>query len=190
MINIRTHEDFFNVIRNNVLTGELLEQLTKRLPGWPGFRDVFTVSALKGRGVADLRGYLFDFAEEAPWQFHPDLKTDLDPRDLVTKVVKSKLLEVLPKEAPYLLQPEIASWKIENGVLRLNITINSSKPRLTGLLLYHGASNLKTVSQLTEHDLQNFFGREVFVLLSVNTTHAPVSTNKMKNLISDQPVPF
>lgn len=95
---------------------------------------------------------------------------------------------MLPGEVPYRIVPEIASWKVDNGVLRLNIQLTSSKPRVTSLLLYHKASNLSLIAKLCEHDLQNFFGREVFVLISVNVTHSPKPLPTYKETSKDQHV--
>lgn len=173
VIRIRSYSDFLGVLKNNLLTDSLVTQLTNGLVGWPGFKEVFAVSALEGLGVEDLRKYLCQLAYKAPWDFHPDLKTDVDPRQLVLRVVKSKLLEILPSDVPYAIEPVISSWLVKDGVLRLNVQINSNKPRTTRMLLYHKAANLSSIAKLAEYDLQNFFGREVFVMLSVNVTHKP-----------------
>ncbi len=191
VIKIRSYDDFKRVLENNEITDELVTQLTNGLVGWPGFKEVFTVSALEGKGVDDLRDYLVESAVEGPWEFHQDLKTDLDPRLLVLRVIKSKLLEVLPKEAPYLLHPQIASWNVEDGILRLNIQIESPKPRLTALMLSgKNTTTLREIARLAEHDLQNFFGTEVFILLSVIATHKPEFRKNKKakelDMIRDQ----
>jgi hypothetical protein len=42
--------------------------------------------------------------------------TDVDPREVVVRIIKGKLLDYLPKALPYSLHPEIEAWEV--GVLR------------------------------------------------------------------------
>ena len=42
------------------------------------------------------------------------------------EVVKSKFLEVLSGALPYKIKPEIASWVVENEVVRINIQVNNA----------------------------------------------------------------
>ena len=44
----------------------------------------------------------------------------------VIEVVKSKFLEVLSGALPYKIKPEIASWIVENEVVRINIQVNNA----------------------------------------------------------------
>jgi GTPase Era involved in 16S rRNA processing len=80
---VSSYEDFVRILKTELLTDSLVSHLTNSLAGWPGFKEVFAVSALEGNGVDDLRDYIIHSAQEAPWDFHPDLKTDLNPKDLV-----------------------------------------------------------------------------------------------------------
>ena len=81
------------------------------------------------------------------------------------------MLNVLPNDVPYKIQPVIETWSADNGILRLLISITSNVPRVTSLLLSNHAMNLKQVAKLAEHDLQNLFQCEVFVWMHVNVTH-------------------
>lgn len=93
--------------------------------GWPGFTDVFTISALNGDGVDDLREYLLESAKTGkntvesgskysaekpllgPWIFPPNVRTDEDPRKIVVDTVKSKILDHLDGYLAYRLEPQI-----------------------------------------------------------------------------------
>ena len=54
-----------------------MHELTAGLVGWPGFKDVFTISALNGDGVSDLRQYLLASAKEGEWRFAESVRFDL-----------------------------------------------------------------------------------------------------------------
>ena len=120
---IKDYPDILRIARTCTLTEDRCRGLTAGLLGWPGFRDVFSVSALTGEGVDQLRWLgcchlcstleiLFLFAREhlvaaampGQWGFDPILKTDSDPQTVMLGVVRSRLLANLPKNIPYKLE--------------------------------------------------------------------------------------
>jgi len=173
---VRSYDDILRLLREEVSgynLDELIHNLCLGLPGWPGFRDVFTISALNGEGVDDLKDYMSFHAKPGSWKYHENLQTDEDPRALVLAICKSKFLDVYDRSLPYQVKPEIQTWQVENGVLRLFIMVHSDKPYETNQLLrnQNPRSSLFAVNQLLEQDLQNLFKCEVFVTIQVNVKH-------------------
>ncbi len=123
------------------------------------------------QGIDVLKKYVLASAKSAPWTFSDQVKTCEDPRDFVLATVKAKLLEVLPGDIPYTLKPRIDSWLVEEGLLRVGITVDSHHMRISSALLGKGAVNVKKVASLSETDLQNFFQCTVFVTIFVETLH-------------------
>ena len=101
---INDYPDILRIARAGSITEERCRGLTAGLVGWPGFRDVFTVSALNGEGVDQLREHLVAAARPGQWSFDPSLKTDSDPQTVMLGVVRSRLLANLPSNIPYNLQ--------------------------------------------------------------------------------------
>ena len=91
----------------------------------------------------------------------------------MVNVLKSKFLDVLAFDVPYKIEPVIETWSVENGILKLLMSVTSKKPRTTDLLLSCKASNLQRVARLAERDLQNLFHCEVFLVITVNIAHGP-----------------
>ena len=92
-------------------------------------------------------------------------------------------MDVLAHDVPYKIEPVIETWSVENGIFKLLASVTSTAPRTTNLLLDDKASHLQKVAKLAEQDLQNLFHCEVFILISVNVTHAP------KTALFAQPLP-
>ena len=144
-----------------------VSQLTSDLIGWPGFRDVFTISALKGDGVNDLRNYLMASAIPGFWPYPKEMRFDSDPRDIVINIIKSKFLEHLPHSVPYGLQPVISMWEMDANWDRLNIlvTVDAKNKNIYKVMVKkHTIANM---TRDTQEALRNFFSHEVYFKLSV-----------------------
>ncbi len=82
--------------RRPVMSDAELEECLSGVVGWPGFGDVFTVSATEGGGVDELRDYLVGAARERRWDYSGDIRTPEDPRKIVLGTVRAKLMEATP----------------------------------------------------------------------------------------------
>jgi len=180
-----SHEEFTNAAEAytnpaeiyKIATEEKLSEirvasLTKGLLGWPGFKDVFTISALNGEGVDDLREYLLDSAQSGPWIFSPDLLSSEDPRKIAVDTVKSKLLDYLEGYQAYPMQPKIEAWDIDPDwkSLRIIISVASPNARTTRYLLRGGKNCIMSkLGKDAEKSLRNFFSTELH--LTVNLTY-------------------
>jgi len=191
----RSHEEDAEVTeRSDVLeraaAGGLTEgevaSLTAGLLGWPGFTDVFTISALQGDGVEELREYLLQEARPANWQFAPQLQFDGDPRELVVNLIKSKFLDNLPKSIPYELEPEIQIWEWNEEWKSLNIvaTVKAKNKWQFRMLLGQGANTIKRISEQTQEALSSLFSHEVHFKLTV----IPTFTEKVVDEVAKQTI--
>lgn len=180
VVKIESYTDFLNILKSKELNESLVSRLTNGLCGWPNFDEVFAVSALEARGIEELKSYIFAQAKEGHWLYHPQIRSNLSPPDLVIEVVKSKFLEVLSGALPYKIKPEIASWVVENEVVRINIQVQTKQP---DILLQNRGYDLRLVGKLAEKDLQDFFGREVFLLISLHSTKKENKKKTGKNVL-------
>ena len=86
VVNIESYADFLNVLKSKELNEKLVTSLTNGLAGWPNFDEVFAVSALEGKGIEELKSYIFAQAKEGHWQYHPQIRSNLSPPDLVREM--------------------------------------------------------------------------------------------------------
>ena len=99
-IRIESYDDFLNILKSEKLHENLVTRLTNGLCGWPKFDEVFAVSALEGRGIQELKSYIFEQAKEGRWEYHPDIRSSLSPPELVSTV--QHFLKMLPFCTNYL----------------------------------------------------------------------------------------
>ena len=172
------------------LTEEDVSALTSGLVGWPGFRDVFSVSALTGEGVADLRQYLLDTAAPGKWRFPANMKFDEDPRDIVVKIIKSKLLEHLPNAVPYGLTPVISIWDVDPSWDKMNIVaeVHAINKNIHKLLIGPKGSTAKKIAQDTQTALMDFFSHEVqFKFIAVPLFEVDDNKSKRQQPVTMKP---
>ena len=62
------------------ITEDEITEMLAGVVGWPGFKDVFTVSAREDEGIDFVREYILNLAKKRPWSFSYKLKSRDDPR--------------------------------------------------------------------------------------------------------------
>ena len=161
--------DVLEIAGREGLSEEKTAGVIAGLLGWPGFRDVFTVSALKGDGVDDLKEYLLGVAEPGPWNYPDNIKFDDDPRNIVINIIKSKFLDHLPGNIPYQLQPEIQMWEVDEdwNSLRILATVEAKNKNNFKVLVGPRGVKIKAMSEEIQDSLIDFFSHEVHFKLSV-----------------------
>jgi len=58
---------------------------------------------------------LISNAVEKEWDFTENVLTDCSPQELALKILKSKMLEFLPHDVPYLLKPVLEFWEEDSS---------------------------------------------------------------------------
>lgn len=161
--------DILEIAGKEGLSEQKTSSLTSGLLGWPGFSDVFTVSALNGDGMDDLKEYLVGVAKPGSWEFPENVKFDDDPRNIVINIIKSKFLDHLPQAIPYQLNPEIQMWEIDENWSSLKIfaTVDAKNKNQFQVLVGPGGKRIKAMSEDIQESLVNFFSHEVHFNLSV-----------------------
>ncbi len=181
--------DFYQKVQNRIgsdWNDEELEEELRGKVGWPGFREVFTVSATQGDGVDSLRDYLRECTVSRPWQYSDRLRTTDDPRHIATRTVKAKLLEVFEGSCPYGVEPQLELWSLDGSVLKLLVMLPTRKRHHTSVLT--NPAELKRVAQMTERDLGALFECDVLVMLNVVPLHATKASPEPVKRSSDMVV--
>lgn len=147
-----------------------LEKMTARwqeiFPGAP----VIPVSALRKFNLDTIiKAILSKLPEGEPF-FPKDQLTDKYERFFAAEIIREKILLNYNKEVPYSVETEIESYKEEEGLIRIRALIHVTRDSQKGIIIGHKGSMLKKVGTEARKDMEDFFGKKVFLELYVKVT--------------------
>lgn len=107
--------------------------------------------------------------EGAPF-FPKDELTDRNERFFVQEIIREKILLFYDKEIPYSVEIEVESFKDESELLSIEAVIYVSRDSQKGILIGHQGKALKKVGSEARLDIEEFFGKKVFLKLYVKVS--------------------
>lgn len=128
---------------------------------------IFPISAKEKFGVDQLFQAIRDALPESPPFFDKDQLTDKPARFFVDEIIREKILLNYDKEIPYSVEVEVEQFKEEDRLIRIGAVIYVERESQKGIIIGHQGSALKKVGAQARHDIEAFFGKQVFLQLFV-----------------------
>jgi GTP-binding protein Era len=125
------------------------------------------VSALEHFNVDFLFSRILHHLPESPPYFPKDALTDKSERFLAGEMIREKILMHYRQEIPYSVEVEIESFKEEDRLIRIHAVIYTEKESQKGILIGSEGKALKIVGREARLDMENFFGKKVYLELRV-----------------------
>ncbi|MFD0859150.1 GTPase Era [Roseovarius aquimarinus] len=142
--------------------------LTKEMNERFAFDETYLISAEKGHGVEDLRGWLAGEMPEGPWLYPEDQIADLPMRMIAAEMTREKLTLRLHQELPYQLTVETENWEErEDGSARIDQLIYVMRDGHKGIVLGRKGETIKQVGAASRAEIEAFLGRRVHLFLQV-----------------------
>lgn len=147
---------------------ERLLALSAEMNGQRDFAATYMISAERGYGVLDLKGWLANEVPEGPWLYPEDQIADLPLRMLAAETTREKLTLRLHQELPYELTVETEGWEDrKDGSVKIDQVIYVARDGHKGIALGPKGETIKAVGKAARTDLKAFLGREVHLFLTV-----------------------
>ena len=147
---------------------EVLLALTQKMNEAFAFTKTFLISAEKGHGVNDLRGWLAEELPEGPWLYPEDQIADLPMRMIAAEITREKLTLRLHQELPYQLTVETENWEErKDGSARIDQVVYVARDGHKGILLGKKGETIKAVGQAARVELEEMLERKVHLFLQI-----------------------
>jgi GTP-binding protein Era len=133
------------------------------LPG----AEIIPVSALKGYNLEKLFDRIISLLPESPPYYPKDEITDKSERFFVSEIVREKILINYRQEVPYSVEVEIVSFKESEEIIRISGIIYVMRDSQKGIIIGKQGLAIKKTGTMARMDLEEFFGKKVFIGLQV-----------------------
>jgi GTP-binding protein Era len=150
-------------LSNQEKIAELVTHFEKELPR----AEIYPISALNDFGVDQLRSRLIELLPENPPFFDKEQITDKTERFIVSEKIREKILENYKKEIPYSVEVIVEEFKEQEDIIRIRSLIIVSRESQKGIIIGHQGKSLKRVGTQARRDLENFFGKKIYLEIFV-----------------------
>lgn len=128
------------------------------------FSAVVPICAKTGEGVDELVEETLKFASEGPQLFPDGMRTDQPDRQMISEIIREKLLWCLEREVPHGTAVEITKFsERENGIIDVDATIFCEKASHKGIIIGRQGAMLKKISTMAREDCERFMGAKVYL---------------------------
>lgn len=134
---------------------------------WP-FPEVYPVSALTGEGVPGLLAGLVTYLDEGPAYFPEGMVTDQPEEQLVSEIVREKLLDRLREELPHSLAVRVEDMELrEDGIIDIAADLIVERKSQKGIVIGKGGVMLRDAGTEAREELEKLLGAKVNLQLRV-----------------------
>jgi len=138
---------------------KIVENWSKVLPK----AEIIPISALKDFNLEYLLKRIIEKLPESPPYFPKDSLTDKTERFFASEIIREKILTNYQKEIPYSVEIEVEEFNDEPKLLSIRAVINVARDTQKGIIIGHQGKALKRVGTEARLDMEEFFGKKVFL---------------------------
>jgi len=131
------------------------------------FADYVPVSAIKGRGLDELRTVILAHLPEGPAYFPEDHITDQPERFLAAELVREKVLAATRQEVPHSVAVVVDRWEETPNLTRIYATIRVERPGQKTIVIGAKGATLKKIGTLARQEMERLFGVRIYLDLHV-----------------------
>jgi GTPase len=127
------------------------------------FAAYVPVSALKSKGLDELKREIVARLPEGPPIFPEDYLTDQPERFLAAEILREKILHFAEQEVPHAVAVGIESWEDDGKLVRIAATIYVERPGQKAIVIGAQGASLKKIGTAARLQLEHILGRKVFL---------------------------
>jgi GTPase len=146
------------------------ESVNQKINAWSDIlpdAEIIPVSALEKFNLDKIIDRILSLLPESPPYFPKDELTDKSERFFTSEIIREKILMNYQKEIPYCVEVEILSFKESEGLIKISANIYVSRESQKGIIIGRQGQALKKTGTMARKDLEDFFGKKVFLEIQV-----------------------
>lgn len=151
----------------DIVPKEKLLGIIAKYSGLCSFDEVIPISAQKKDGVKLLVDTIRKFLPYGPKYYPDDQVTDQPERQIVSEMIREKILRFLLQEVPHGTAVEITAMKNEKDICKINATIYVEKPGHKMILIGKGGEMIKKIGTSARIEIEKFLDKKVHLELWV-----------------------
>lgn len=134
-----------------------------------GFREILTVSAMKGQGIEELERKLQNYLTDGPQYYPSDMVTDQPERLICAEMIREKALELLKDEVPHGIGVGMDKMELRegSGLMDCYATLYCERDSHKAIIIGKGGSMLKRIGIEARKDMEWLLGCRVNLQLWV-----------------------
>lgn len=148
-------------------TQDILEKLVVRWKEIFPSATVIPLSAKEKFNLDTVFGKIMELLPESPPYYPKDSLTDKSERFFASEIIREKIFLNYQKEVPYSTEIEIEEFTESDKLLRIRAVIHVARDTQKGIIIGSRGSALKRTGTAARMDMEEFFGKKVFLELYV-----------------------
>ena len=141
----------------------MVEEWKKALPD----AIIIPLSAKERFNLDTLFDKILELLPESPPYYPKDTLTDKSERFFASEIIREKVFLNYQKEIPYSTEIEIEEFIDSEEILRIRALIHVTRDTQKGIIIGKKGAALKKTGTAARMDLEDFFGKKVFIELYV-----------------------
>ena len=150
---VKNKEDMLSLIQDATSVGD--------------FAAVVPISALKKDGIKAVLEEIKKHLPNGPMYYPDDMITDQTEREIVSEIIREKMLRLLDKEVPHGTAVEIEYMKEGDTLTKIGAVIFCEKASHKGIIIGKGGEMLKRIGSYSRTDIEKLLDKKVFLELWV-----------------------
>ncbi len=141
-------------------------QVEDKVVYWKGLYpelEIMPISATEGFNIPQLLDRIVSLLPIHPAYFPEDSITDKPEKFFASETIREKIFLNYDQEIPYSSEVVISEFKEEETIIRIRAEIFIERNSQKGILIGHKGAALKKVGTDARKDMEDFFGKKVFL---------------------------
>jgi len=147
------------------------------------FSEIIPVSARRKDNVDRLLEVIKKYLPDNIMYYDKDTVTDSSPEFVISEFIREKVLDLTEEEVPHSVTCIVDSIEEDDDILSIGATIVVDRENLKKIIIGKNGSMIKEIGIRARKDIEDYFGKKVYLDLFVKVVNKWRDKEKFLNMI-------